>query len=88
MSRSPTEGLVLRAVGLNLRVARSKRELTQEDVAELAGISRNYYNEVENGYRNVSLTNLYKIIVALEIEDTNEIINQLEIRQKMVNQYE
>lgn len=35
--------------------ARKERELRQEDVALIVGISRPFYNQIENGKRNVSI---------------------------------
>ncbi|MDR0481870.1 MAG: helix-turn-helix transcriptional regulator [Cellulomonadaceae bacterium] len=39
-----------RALGARLRDHRAELGLTQEQVAELAGISRNYYGSLEAGY--------------------------------------
>jgi transcriptional regulator with XRE-family HTH domain len=50
-----------------LRELRLKRGLTQEEVAAIAEIHRNYYGEVERGLRNVSLTNILRIAKALKV---------------------
>ena len=49
---------------------RDRREalaLTQEEVAERAGIHRTYLSDIERGRRNLSLVNIERIAIALEI---------------------
>lgn len=42
-------------VRLRIRAARESRQLTQQDVADLMGISQNYYQKVESGARVANL---------------------------------
>lgn len=44
--------------GLNLRLVRMLKRLSQEEVAFRAEISRNYLSDVERGVRNVSIDNM------------------------------
>lgn len=44
---------------------RNEKKLTQEQLANLAGIKRNYYGLIENGTRNPSLDIAIKIAIAL-----------------------
>jgi len=49
---------------------RSRREelgLTQEDLAEKAGIHRTYLSDIERGTRNVSLVNIERLADALSL---------------------
>ena len=58
---------LLRAFGDNVRRIRESKKMTQEAVAYTAGFSRSYYTEVEQGKRNLSLVNLYRLCKALNV---------------------
>lgn len=58
------------AFGKRLRELRLKAGLSQEALADLAGIHRNYLGETERGLRNVSLRNIVKIAAALKVHPT------------------
>lgn len=54
-------------VGQRVRELRHKLELSQEALANKAGVDRTYMTDVENGRRNISVEILEKIIKALEV---------------------
>lgn len=58
-------------VGARIKAIRKTLDETQESMAFRAGIDKTYWNEVENGKRNVSVRNLGKIIIALGITFTD-----------------
>ena len=58
---------ILRQLGQRLKEKRKTANLTQAQLAELAGVSTNFIGMVERGERNIKYTNIYKIISALEI---------------------
>ena len=53
------------AFSQNVRKARTARGLSQEDLAELADLHRNYVGGVERGERNISIDNMERIAKAL-----------------------
>ena len=59
--------MIKQKVGARIRELRNDRGLSQEKLALAAGLDRTYIASVENGKRNISIVNLEKIIVALNI---------------------
>jgi len=57
----------LRLVGERVRTLRKAKGLTQEALAEKAGIHYSYISGIENAGRNISLETLEKIILALDV---------------------
>lgn len=53
--------------GKNLRQLREKQDLTQEELADRAGMHWTYIGQIERGVRNPSLVNLYKLAKALKV---------------------
>ena len=49
------------SVGDRIREIREEQKMTQDKLAELAGLSKGFLSEVENDKRNVSSENLLKI---------------------------
>jgi transcriptional regulator with XRE-family HTH domain len=56
-----------RVFGDRIRALRHDRGLSQERLAELAGVHRTYLSSLERGERNVSLDNIYAIAEALGV---------------------
>ena len=52
----------------NLRVQRQLRNLSQEGLADRAGLHRTYVSSVERGERNVSIDNIERLSNALDID--------------------
>lgn len=64
--RKPSQDIRER-FGFAIKVRREELELTQEDLAEKAGIHRTYLSDIERGSRNVSIINVERIAEALEL---------------------
>ena len=55
------------AIGQAIRTRRRNQGISQEHLAYLAGIDRSHMGKIERGERNVSLLNLIRICIALQI---------------------
>lgn len=56
---------VLRCFGANVRARRHTLGLSQERLAERAGLDRTYVSGVERGRRNIALVNVRRLAGAL-----------------------
>ena len=54
--------------GNNIRTIRKNKELTQEQLAELANVHRTYIGMVERAEKNITLVGLEKIAKALAVD--------------------
>ena len=73
-SGAPREWLAV--LGRRVRDARVRRQYTQEQVADMAGLSRPYLSAVERGERNVGVVNLIRIAQAVRA-DPGELVRDL-----------
>ena len=74
---SKTDAELKRAFGEAVREFRTARGLSQERLAELAGIHRTYLGDVERGSRNIALVNMHRISAALGVP-LSSLIAQME----------
>ena len=54
-------------IGKRIRETREKVEMSQKDLAYSADLDRSYIASVENGSRNISIVNIEKIAIALNV---------------------
>ena len=59
---------LLKTIGNNIRMHRKKTGLSQEELADSAGLHRTYVGGVERGERNISVLNLAKLASALKVK--------------------
>jgi transcriptional regulator with XRE-family HTH domain len=57
----------LKKFGERVRELRTKKGLSQEELAELSGLHRTYISSLELGKRNVSLINVFALAKALGV---------------------
>ena len=58
----------LAAFGTRLRKLREERDLSQEKLAEMADLHRNYVGNLERGKSNVSLLTIVKLAHCLNVK--------------------
>ena len=56
------------SVAYTIKSLRKAKEISQEELADRAGLDRTYISGIERGVRNITLGSLETIIVALEID--------------------
>lgn len=61
---------IRKQLGKNLKKARLKTKMTQQNVADKAGITVNYYAMIERGEVNPSLEKMRSIAKALKLKIT------------------
>lgn len=59
---------VLINFGHKIRKERLKKNLSQEKLAEIAGVHRTYIGMIERAEKNITLTNIEKIAKALKLD--------------------
>ena len=65
--RASTNSALIRALGVELKVCRLERGLTQEDLAARAELDRPYITLIEAARKQPTLSVLYRLAAALEL---------------------
>ena len=65
----PKQERMLRTMGENLHLARLRRDLSSEQVAERAGISRNTLIKIEKGDEGVAIGMYFRVLIVLGLQD-------------------
>lgn len=73
MKKSLSKAELLKKFGLNVKIARLKKGLTQEQLAELMNIHLTYIARIETGKINMSLGKILELANALNI-DINKLL--------------
>lgn len=55
------------SLGKRVKELRNKLGISQEELADLAGLDRTYITSVECGKRNISIINIEKLAIALKV---------------------
>ena len=58
---------IMYKLGNKIRIERKKRKFSQEKLAELADLNRNFIGMIERGETNVTVKNLENIAIALQV---------------------
>lgn len=59
----------------NIRIRRKIKNISQEDLADMADLHRTYIGAIERGQQNVSIDNIEKIALALDCQ-VKELFNE------------
>lgn len=62
---------ILKKIGLNFRVERIKKSLSQEKFAELANVHTNYIGKVERGEQNLTIKKITALADSLNVPVEN-----------------
>ena len=73
MKKSLSKAQLLKKFGLNVKIARLKKGLTQEQLAELMNIHLTYIARIETGKINMSLGKILELANTLNI-DINKLL--------------
>ncbi|WAH43255.1 helix-turn-helix domain-containing protein [Alicyclobacillus fastidiosus] len=77
---------VLKTIGMRLRAHRKGRGLTQDEVAELAGMTQSYIGSVERGEQNLTVVSLDKILHAINMK-YDELFKSMDVNEANTSQY-
>ena len=58
----------LHLLGKNIKFYREKNNLSQNELAEIVDLSREYVADVERGHKRISLKKLFAIVDALNVK--------------------
>lgn len=67
--------------GANIRNLREERDLSQEALADLAGLHRTHISLIERGQRSVRLETIEQLAIAFDIQPA-ELMPKLTIRRR------
>lgn len=59
---------ILQNFGKSVRYFRKQKNISQEKLAEIAGLHRTYIGMIERGEKNITLLNIERLVVALSVE--------------------
>lgn len=72
---------VLSNVGIRIRDIRKSKNLSQQQLADLAETHYSYIGALERGHRNITLQSLEKIASALEVDISDLFVYQAKMNQ-------
>lgn len=75
MKARKDDAVIIGVVAENVRALRTAAELSQEELAHLAGLDRTYISQVERRRRNVTVVVLARIAAALEVSPDRLLLN-------------
>ena len=80
MARAAERGASRRILAANLRARRARLGLSQEGLADRAGLHRTYVGSVERCERNVSIDNIERLAIALGVSAAELLLGGRRVR--------
>ncbi|APO43049.1 transcriptional regulator [Paenibacillus xylanexedens] len=78
-------------IGTRIRAMRNAKGLTQQKLADIAGLDYRYIGALERGERNFSIDTLEKVLIALDINLSELMISsdiqKEDLRQKSIDEF-
>ncbi|MDN4601496.1 helix-turn-helix transcriptional regulator [Paenibacillus sp. F6_3S_P_1C] len=78
-------------IGTRIRAVRNTKGLTQQKLADVAGLDYRYIGALERGERNFSIDTLEKVLNALDVDIIelipNTLKNQTSIKQEAIDSF-
>lgn len=62
------ENKILRQLGLNIKAERVRKGLSQEELAEVMDVNREYISKIERGMQNMSLKKIVQMANYLKVD--------------------
>lgn len=84
---SKSDARVLKAFGAIIKAKRNALGISQEELADRAGLHRTYIGGIEQGRRNLSLLNILKVAKALAVK-TDELFAAMQESKKCTQGHE
>lgn len=72
---------ILEKFGQKVRQLRKDRNISQEELADKAGLHRTYIGMIERAEKNITLINIEKIAIALEVR-INDLFDEKVLQPK------
>jgi transcriptional regulator with XRE-family HTH domain len=68
---------ILELFGGNVQKFRKEKQISQEKLAELAGVHRTYVGMIERAEKNITLRNMEKFAKALDVDIADLLENEM-----------
>ena len=65
---------ILKKFGKNVKLARIKKDYSQDELAEVLGVSQNYITRIETGRQNMSLKKIAELADGIGV-DIGDLLN-------------
>lgn len=84
MSLPPHESKLVGIFAANIRRLRTESGLSQEELAEYAGVHRTYIGMLERGEKNVTIYNIERIADALDVAASTLLESPIKAKRKKI----